>query len=235
MLNSEASSARAWGDFIARDPHGIQSLIRVAPRAIKRGALFAADVLLHEMVHQWCCEVVEDDERGYRGHGPQFAKKCNEIGKQLGLADVAARGKRVGLPDCAAWPMNVRPEGYYPPTAGKQKEPEPEPEPEPAEPEPEPGDGVCGHDAELLQLRLQLRQARLALDVYGAELQQLRVQRDAQHDARTALAADVSAMREEADGWRDAAQANEHDAECHRREMSAQRARRAATRAVTRG
>jgi hypothetical protein len=31
----------------------------------------------------------------------------------LGLAEVAPKGKRSGKPDCAQWPLNVRPLGYY--------------------------------------------------------------------------------------------------------------------------
>lgn len=237
VLITEPSSPRAYGDHIARDDHGIPNRIRIAKRTIRKGSLFALDVLLHEMVHQWCEEVIEDSEPGYRGHGPQFAAKCNDIGEQLGLPRVAPKGKRAGMPDCAQWPINVRPAGYYPdddetirrarPKVGDEK-PSDEPSSEPQQPD------------ELQQLRAQV-----------AELQELlRVaceQRNALQDERDELqAAYASADRERTEAqqlvmqWRtvaeeraaairdaqDAAAMNAHDAECHRRRIEAQRSRR---------
>lgn len=139
VLITNTSNPRALGDYIAKDVHGLESRIRIAPVAIKRGMVFALDVLLHEMIHAWQREVDEHEEDGYRGHGPRFAHMCNEIGARLGLPPVGVKG-RGGLPNCAYWPMNVRPEGYYPepyeaPTR-QRKEPEPEPEGE-GESEPE--------------------------------------------------------------------------------------------------
>lgn len=113
VLITNPKSARTLGDYIARDVHGLESRIRIAPRVMERGPLFALDVLLHEMVHAWQEEIEEDGEDGYRGHGPKFAAKCTEIGAQLGLPAVGVKG-RDGLPDCKYWPMCVRPEGYYP-------------------------------------------------------------------------------------------------------------------------
>lgn len=113
VLITNAKSARTLGDYIARDVHGLESRIRIAPKAVDRGVLFCLDVLLHEMVHAWQEEIEEDGEGGYRGHGPKFAAKCTEIGAVLGLGAVGVKG-RDGLPDCKSWPMNVRPEGYYP-------------------------------------------------------------------------------------------------------------------------
>lgn len=113
ILITQAKSARTLGDYIARDVHGLESRIRIAPRAVLRGELLACDVLLHEMVHAWAEEIEEDGEDSYRGHGPKFAKKCNEIGAALGLPPVGVKG-RDGLPDCKAWPMCVRPAGFYP-------------------------------------------------------------------------------------------------------------------------
>jgi hypothetical protein len=78
--------------------------------------LFVSDVFLHESVHQWQHEVLKNSEPSYKGHGPLFAGKCNEIGAALGLPPVRpakARGKNKGLPSCAQWPHNVRPDGYY--------------------------------------------------------------------------------------------------------------------------
>lgn len=118
---------RANGDYCPADVNGIRSRIRIAPHLwAKGGGRLLLDVLLHEMVHAWCHEIEEDLELGYRGHGPKFAKKCNEIGAILGLPEVAPKG-RGGKPNCAHWP--IRPEGYYGPNwpsktkTRKQREP----------------------------------------------------------------------------------------------------------------
>lgn len=113
VLITPAMSARTLGDYVPRDLHGIESRIRIAPKAAERGDLFMLDVLLHELVHAWQHEMDGDLEDSYRGHGPKFAAKCNEIGAELGLPKVGVKG-RDGLPDCKSWPMNVRPAGYYP-------------------------------------------------------------------------------------------------------------------------
>lgn len=120
VLLTETSGPRAKGDYIGRDIHGLRSRVRVAPSALARGERFAIDVLLHEMVHAWQSEVDGDTENGYRGHGPRFAAKCNEIGAKLGLPAVGVKGRK-GLPDCAQWPVNVRPDGYYPPAPPKKR------------------------------------------------------------------------------------------------------------------
>ena len=109
----QTSSPRALGDYCGRDVHGLRSRVRIAPKVLTRGERFAVDVLLHEMVHAWQSEIADDQEHGYKGHGPKFAEKCNEIGKKLGLPEVGLKGRH-GLPDCAQWPICVRPEGYYP-------------------------------------------------------------------------------------------------------------------------
>lgn len=113
VLITQAGSSRTLGDYVPRDVHGLESRIRIAPAAVKRGLYFAKDVLLHEMIHAWAHEVGGDLEVGYRGHGPIFAERCNEIGKVFNLAAVGVKG-RGELPDCAHWPMVVRPPGYYP-------------------------------------------------------------------------------------------------------------------------
>jgi hypothetical protein len=113
LFITQTSSPRALGDYCGRDVHGLRSRIRIAPKALDRGERYAVDVLLHEMVHAWASEVDEDLEPGYKGHGPRFAKKCNAIGAALGLPPVGVKG-RGGLPDCAQWPICVRPAGYYP-------------------------------------------------------------------------------------------------------------------------
>lgn len=113
ILITPPAGARALGDYSERDVHGLRSTIRIAPSTFRRGERFAIDVLLHEMVHAYQSEVDGQTEDGYRGHGPRFAAKCNEIGAKLGLPDVGVK-KRKGLPDCAQWPICVRPGGYYP-------------------------------------------------------------------------------------------------------------------------
>ena len=77
---------------------------------------FLRDALLHEMVHQFHYEVTGNAESGYRGHGPLFAKVCNDIGERLGLPPVVPRRRGrngAGKAICNQWPHNVRPEDYY--------------------------------------------------------------------------------------------------------------------------
>ncbi len=78
---------------------------------------FAADVLLHEMIHQFQMEFFPDRrEEGYHGHGPWFRDQCVRIGAALGLPavrDSKKRGKDKDLPSCAQWPHSVRPREYY--------------------------------------------------------------------------------------------------------------------------
>lgn len=120
VLVTPTSSPRAVGDATLRDPHGLRSVVRIAPKSLRRGIVYAADVLLHEMIHVWQYEILGDHESGYKGHGPRFAEKCNHIGDRLGLAPVGVKGRR-GLPDCARWPLCVRPEGFYPPDPDEER------------------------------------------------------------------------------------------------------------------
>jgi len=112
ILLTTPASPRAEGDYVEQDVHGIPSRIRIAPQCQQYGLLYLQDVLLHEMVHAWQAEVLDDLENGYRGHGPKFCQKANEIGAKLGLGPVAPKG-RGGLTRPDAWPSNVRPPGYY--------------------------------------------------------------------------------------------------------------------------
>jgi hypothetical protein len=113
LLWTAPGSPRTYADHISVDEHGIRFRIRVSPSIRKYGLRFVLDVVMHEMVHVACSYLDHDNEPGYRGHGPKFAARCNAIGALLGLAEVAAKGKRSGKPDCAQWPLNVRPLGYY--------------------------------------------------------------------------------------------------------------------------
>jgi hypothetical protein len=78
--------------------------------------LFVADVLLHEMVHQYHMEITGQMEDDYHGHGPEFRDVANRIGADLGLPPVRMskkRGPDKDLPSCAQWPHCVRPSEYY--------------------------------------------------------------------------------------------------------------------------
>lgn len=77
---------------------------------------FLADVLLHEMFHQFAFEVTGKHERSYRGHGPAFTRTCNRIGHQIGLPPVIVRrrgSKDADKPLASHWPHNVRPDDFY--------------------------------------------------------------------------------------------------------------------------
>jgi hypothetical protein len=118
LLVAATSSPRSLGEHVDRDRQGLRSVIRLSPHVLERGMLFARDVLLHEMIHTWQGEIIEELEEGYRGHGPRFAERCNTIGAKLELPPVSAKG-RGGRADCAQWPINVRPAGYYGTDAGE--------------------------------------------------------------------------------------------------------------------
>lgn len=112
LLWTTPSSPRAYADHIPADEHGIRFRIRVSPSIKKYGARFVLDVVLHEMIHAACAHLDHDSEPGYKGHGPKFAARCNAIGALLKLAEVSPKGRN-GKPDCAQWPLNVRPLGHY--------------------------------------------------------------------------------------------------------------------------
>ena len=128
IVLSAPSSPRAEGDCAAVSGFGGRSQIRIRPSLLtgtyprlRRGhtaegrRLYVLDVLLHEMIHQWQQEVTGIVERSYHGHGPSFRDKCNEIDAKLGLPPVGLKTRRgtLTLPNCAHWPSNVRPTGYY--------------------------------------------------------------------------------------------------------------------------
>jgi hypothetical protein len=130
LLLTVPGNTRAYGDYSRVSCFGGYGQTRVRETLLtgehphlRRGAEFAegrsrftSDAFLHETVHQWAHEVLDNLEPGYKGHGPLFAAKCNEVGAALGLPPVRpakARGKDRDLPSCAQWPHNVRPEGYY--------------------------------------------------------------------------------------------------------------------------
>ncbi len=89
-------------------------LVKAGAEYARGRSLFVADVLLHEMIHQWQQEVTGKTEDGNHGHGPGFRDKANEIGAKLGLPKVRTnqkRGKDKDLPSCSQWPH--RPDGFY--------------------------------------------------------------------------------------------------------------------------
>lgn len=105
------ASMRALADYRPRSQEGVESHIRIGFRCLEKGGRFALDVLLHEMVHAYCWEILKDIEPGYGGHGPKWTAQCNRIGRALGLPEVFTKGR--GGPNAAGWPMCVRPAGYY--------------------------------------------------------------------------------------------------------------------------
>lgn len=92
---SPASSPRAESDYTARDEHGLQSRIRIAPSLWRnRSVRYILGILLHEMVHAACHELRGEVEPGYNGHGPVFAAECNRLGELLGFPRVSPKGRR---------------------------------------------------------------------------------------------------------------------------------------------
>lgn len=123
ILLNEPSNPRRLGDCGPVSGFGCSSQIRIRPSLLvgtlsKGQWLYGADVLLHEMIHQWQQEIVGKRDKGYSGHGPIFSAKANEIGARLGLPEVGrtckerdAEDKELGKP--SYWPANVRPDDYY--------------------------------------------------------------------------------------------------------------------------
>lgn len=124
ILITATATPNRLGDYAPRDRHGLQSVIRIAPHVLRRGMSVARQVLLHECVHAWAHEVARKPERGYRGHGPVFAAKCNEIGARLGLPEVFVRGRGVDKSRlCNHWPLCVSGEDEKPAAAAVVKLP----------------------------------------------------------------------------------------------------------------
>lgn len=132
ILLTETSQARHLGDCAPITCFGSLLQIRIRPdiisgthNLVKGGSrdseglyLLTSDILLHEMIHQYQIEVLQDSEESFKGHGPLFCKLCNEIGEVLGFEEVRP-SKKSGpdkeRPSCAYWPDNVRPDiaSYY--------------------------------------------------------------------------------------------------------------------------
>jgi hypothetical protein len=130
IVLSEPSNPRRLGQYAAVSGIGCRSEISIRPSLltgthpmVQGGAKYAegrsllvADVLIHEMIHQWQQEVTGKTEDGNHGHGPTFRDKANEIGAKFGLPPVRTnqkRGKDKDLPSCSYWPYGNRPDGYY--------------------------------------------------------------------------------------------------------------------------
>ena len=117
-LNAASRSAvpvSSWGSRLGIRP----SLLSGAhPRMLAgsgdaRGRyLFAADVLLHECIHQWQMEITGQTEGSYHGHGPSFARKANEIGAALGLHRPGPRRPRLPVLGETGWLQIPRSRGY---------------------------------------------------------------------------------------------------------------------------
>lgn len=148
-------SMRALADYRPRSFEGVDSHIRMGRRVLELGARYALDVLLHEMVHAYCFEILGDVEPGYAGHGPKWTAQCNRIGRKLGLPEVFTKGR--GGPNSQRWPMCVRPDGYY----GKPEETEPREPAKKREPAPKapPLDRIVDLMRELSRAELETLQA----------------------------------------------------------------------------
>jgi hypothetical protein len=126
ILLNEPSNPRRLGDCASISGMGCRSQIRIRPSLLTGtypgmnteagGAegrfLYTADVLLHEMIHQWQQEVTGQTEESYHGHGTKFRDKANEIGAKLGLPLVRAKHERDNRVLCQYWPHEVRPEDF---------------------------------------------------------------------------------------------------------------------------
>jgi hypothetical protein len=130
LLLTQPSEPKRYGDCGPTSGWGSKSQIRIRPSLLDgthphmvRGTRnpegrfrFVADILLHEMIHQWQQEISGQTDDGYHGHGPAFRNQCIRIGAVIGLPPVRTgkkRGKDAGLPSCSQWPHNVRPEAHY--------------------------------------------------------------------------------------------------------------------------
>jgi hypothetical protein len=130
ILLNEPVAPNVYGDCGVVSGFGGRSQIRLRPSllwgthpVVRDGGAFAAgrfifvaDVLLHEMIHQWQQEITGTREKSYHGHGPTFRDRANAIGAVLGLPPVRtckSRGKDADLPSCSQWPHNVRPPDFY--------------------------------------------------------------------------------------------------------------------------
>jgi hypothetical protein len=90
---------------------GSHPKVRAGKKHAKSRFRLVAEVLLHEMVHQWQQEVVGDAVGDWCSHGAAFCQKCNEIGRQLRLLPVRIAtdvSKDATLPSCAYWPHSAR-------------------------------------------------------------------------------------------------------------------------------
>jgi len=104
-------SQRALADYRSKTVEGIESHIRISPRAVRKGLRYALDVLLHELLHAYCYEVIGNVEPKWGYHGPIWAAQCNRVGRLMGLGEVFVKGR--GGPNAAQWPICVRPQGFY--------------------------------------------------------------------------------------------------------------------------
>lgn len=104
ILVTPPGSPRAAGDYTPRDPHGIASRIRISPQlARSEDTRQMIATVFHEMIHAHCFEIENDNEPGYKGHGPRFCRMANEIAQHYGFAEVSPKG-RGGMANPARWP-----------------------------------------------------------------------------------------------------------------------------------
>lgn len=125
-------TSRSFGWYRYRNQWGGQHEIGIADKVFHRNnnkylrrtdetesgfIKFIDDIMRHEMVHLYNSFVLDESESSYHGHGPAFARQCNDVGRQLNLPPVKSCRDRkrgnIGVPSCSSWPSCVRPEDYY--------------------------------------------------------------------------------------------------------------------------
>lgn len=79
--------------------------IALAATTLARGARFALDTLLHELVHH---ALAHDAIDGRDDHGVAFCRVANPIGRRLGV-----RAVRPSTSHAEQWPLTLRAAGYY--------------------------------------------------------------------------------------------------------------------------
>jgi hypothetical protein len=162
LMLLEPKAPRVYGDTSSYSGWGGKTQIRLRPSLligthphVHEGDEYAegrfrviADVMLHEMIHQYHQEITGEIEKAFHGHGPQFRDVCNRIGAAMGsplVRSAKKRGPDAHLPSCAQWPHNVRPPEYY---LGAYVLPEPE------APQAPPGCSTCARVQELIAVAI---------------------------------------------------------------------------------
>lgn len=92
-----STGAPKYAGYTHLDP---VSLLIITDEALERGHDFAADSLLHEMIHHAIATLRRGD---YLHHGPVFVEIANGVAAQLGLGAVEAETE-----GAICWPQTLR-------------------------------------------------------------------------------------------------------------------------------